>query len=208
MARGAERTCGDPPGDDLDVLLGSRSEAAANGLSHPRSDSMQPLQQPDPKEDGPFLHQLDQWSAAHRSVDLNSVQGGYHSAELWFEEEPPALSLTRRREAVRRLVEIHDRWLDHCAEIESDRYLGIWIFEPYLSESQVVFGVGERALFYQTRHASGAAVSPPPDYHTHPCDLARFDWMRHEWTADIGGAEAMPDDDGRRALWCGQLHLR
>lgn len=125
------------------------------------------------------MRALDRWAVREVPLEPEHLDGGYHSAEVWLEHWPQPVPLAVRRRLVRHLVDVHDRWRERLDVIAPDAYLGIWLFEPALNESQVVAAVGARADEYRARHDAALRATPPAPYHGHPVDLARFRWTRH-----------------------------
>lgn len=128
------------------------------------------------------MRELDRWAADHAALDIDDLRSsGYHSAEIWFERWPRPFPMAVRRRMVQHLVQIHDRWFPALRRLGEPFYLGIWLFEPGLTESQVVAAVGERGAEYRARHDPAERSSPPALYDGFPENLDRFEWTRHTW---------------------------
>lgn len=127
------------------------------------------------------MRELDHWAAERAALDLRHLGSGYHSAEIWFERWPWPFPVPVRRRMVQHLVDIHDHWLTRLSRLEEPFYLGIWLFEPGVAESQVVAAVDWRADEYRARHDPAQHSAPPPLYQGHPYDLGRFAWTRRRW---------------------------
>lgn len=137
------------------------------------------------------LRELDRWADKHATIDLKDLDSGYHSAEIWF-RWPQPWPVEVRRQVVQRLIEVHDRWAVQLQALKEPSYLGVWLFEPALTESQLVAAVGDRAIDYAARHDPALRVAPPGLYQCQPVDLSRFEWTRHAWQE-----QDAPADDTR-----------
>jgi hypothetical protein len=127
------------------------------------------------------VRELDRWAGEHAALDFQDLQSGYHSAEIWFERWPRPLPVGIRRRMVQHLVDIHDAWLPQLLEAGEPFYLGIWLFLPELTESQVVAAIEGRADEYAERHDEAHRAPPPQLYQGHPRDLTRFEWTRRRY---------------------------
>jgi hypothetical protein len=126
------------------------------------------------------MRELDRWASEHAAVDLDDLySSGYQSAEIWFARWPRPFPTRVRRRMVEHLIRIHDQWLPQLQRLQEPFYLGVWLFEPGLTESQVVAAVGERGADYRARHHPEERSSPPGLYAGYPEDLGRFEWTRH-----------------------------
>lgn len=133
------------------------------------------------------LRELERWAAAHRHLDVEALDPAgtdYASAEVWFTRWPRPFPPTVRRHVVRHLVAIHDAWWPALQRTGRPFYLGLWLFEPDLGESQVVAAFGVRAAEYAARHAPPSAGSTPPAHLADAEARARLVWTRHPWTTE------------------------
>lgn len=151
------------------------------------------------------LRALDRWADDHAALDVDALHAsGYHSAEIWFEHWPRPWPPSIRRRMVHHLARIHDAWLPPLQQLGEPFYLGIWLFEPDLAESQVVAAVGERAAEYAALHAD-APGSAPPALYDGPADLRRFAWTRRTWAEP---ADAQAGGSARYDVWRARLRER
>jgi hypothetical protein len=79
------------------------------------------------------------------------------------------------------LLDIFDGWERRLEELGRPYYLGIWLFEPRCSRSQVVCAIGDRLHFYDRvfREAEGASSLCPGSYGGLRDRLARLSWRRY-----------------------------
>jgi hypothetical protein len=129
------------------------------------------------------LEQFDVWARGEASKEIappNSVD--YESAEFWFGHWHQPFPLFAKRRIVQHLVDIHDAWHAQRSRFDSSGlYLGIWLFEPVLLESQVVLAGEVRGADYLERHDPSKRSPPPSQYQGRPYDLSRFEWTHHVW---------------------------
>ena len=135
------------------------------------------------------MRELDRWAEENAALDLEQLRSGYHSAEIWFERWPRPWPAPVWREVVRRLVQVHDLWAARLASLGEPHYLGIWIFQPGLIESQVVAAVGERADAYRARHGSEHTAPPSLWDGVDHLEWTRSRWVRRELLSEFAPAD-------------------
>ena len=123
------------------------------------------------------MDELDRWVDGHATLDIAELSSGYASAGFWADWTQPLALVTKRR-VVAALVGVHDAWAEQLRSFPEPHYLGLWLFEPMLVESQVVAAVGPRAAEYAARHTAPLSA-PPSAYDGQPLPLARFEWTHH-----------------------------
>jgi hypothetical protein len=62
-----------------------------------------------------------------------------------------------RKKILSALLNIHDSWHEQLKQYEEPYYLKIWLYEPFLTKSQVVCATGDFIEFYQ-----GSFFKPKP----------------------------------------------
>jgi hypothetical protein len=145
--------------------------------------------------------ELDEWAVKHRHLDIaDLLSSGYTSMEAWF-KWPSPWPVPLQRGVVQRLVSTYDLWREQLHGLDESVYLGIWLFDIGLMESQLVAAVGDRAKSYADMHVHGEPAAPPSLYDTADCSLTRFAWTQQfiEAHDPITGPEAA---DRERVVRC------
>ncbi|MGK0448904.1 MAG: hypothetical protein ACJA2M_002705 [Polaribacter sp.] len=103
--------------------------------------------------------QIDSWVKNCSDLDLNNLkETNYEYAKVWIHPWSgitfknswvPEPKRTTRNKIVQGLLEIYNSWKSQLDEMNKDYYLKIWLYEPRISESQVVCAVGVKIDYYQ-----------------------------------------------------------
>lgn len=116
--------------------------------------------------------QIDQWEEQQLKLDLEELkyhQRIYTKAELNPYSNYPSLNITHsapsgktRKKILTALLNIYESWNEQLQAFREPYYLKIWLYEPYITKSQVICATGDFIEFYKNSFFKPAADKRMP----------------------------------------------
>ncbi len=131
---------------------------------------------------------IDRWVETHKNIDLdylNEYQRDYAKIRVhpWSgisltNSLTPEPSRTTKIKIINGLIEIYDAWKRQLDKLGECYYLKIWLFEPRLSNSQVVCAIGDCMDFYENTFfkPDDSKELKPENYGLLKSEVSRFNW--------------------------------